>query len=108
MEVCNALLHFGCWIATERHEAPPSADRPPHPALALLRRYAAIVKLSSAHRHEMVGPARLADEAAFLPAALCLQESPLHPAHLYLLSPVQCAGSQSRCRGLNIGPSSFL
>ncbi|RZI78746.1 MAG: HlyD family type I secretion periplasmic adaptor subunit, partial [Rubrivivax sp.] len=32
------------------------------------------------HRHELAGPARLADEAAFLPAALSLQETPPHPA----------------------------
>lgn len=56
------------------------AEKPPHPALALLKRYAAIFKLSWAHRHEMAGPARLADEAAFLPAALSLQETPVHPA----------------------------
>lgn len=61
-------------------DASTPADRPPHPVLALLRRYAAIVKLSWAHRHEMAGPARLADEAAFLPAALSLQETPVHPA----------------------------
>lgn len=54
--------------------------KPPHPAIALLMRYAAIFKLSWAHRHEMAGPARLADEAAFLPAALSLQETPVHPA----------------------------
>ena len=68
--------------------APLSADalaaneaaKPPHPAIALLKRYAAIFKLSWAHRHEMAGPARLADEAAFLPAALSLQETPVHPA----------------------------
>ena len=60
--------------------AAAEAARPPHPALALLKRYAAIFKLSWAHRHEMAGPARLADEAAFLPAALSLQETPVHPA----------------------------
>lgn len=31
-------------------------------------------------RHELAGPSRLADEVAFLPAALSLQETPLHPA----------------------------
>lgn len=56
------------------------AAKPPHPAIALLKRYAAIFELSWAHRHEMAGPARLADEAAFLPAALSLQETPVHPA----------------------------
>ncbi|MGE0351251.1 HlyD family type I secretion periplasmic adaptor subunit [Hydrogenophaga sp.] len=57
-----------------------SAPRLPHPLRALFRRYAAILKMSWAHRHEMAGPARLADEAAFLPAALSLQETPVHPA----------------------------
>jgi hemolysin D len=32
------------------------------------------------HRIELAGPKRLADEAAFLPAALSLQETPVHPA----------------------------
>ena len=30
--------------------------------------------------HELAGPQRLADEAAFLPAALSLQDTPVHPA----------------------------
>lgn len=54
--------------------------RLPHPVVGLLQRYGAIFKLCWAHRHEMAGPARLADEAAFLPAALSLQETPVHPA----------------------------
>lgn len=57
----------------------PAVDQP-HPARALLQRYASIFKLAWTHRHEMAGPARLADEAAFLPAALSLQETPVHPA----------------------------
>ncbi len=52
----------------------------PHPARALLARYAAVFKAAWALRHQMAGPARLADEAAFLPAALSLQETPVHPA----------------------------
>lgn len=51
-----------------------------HPARDLVARYAAIFKAAWALRHAMAGPARLADEAAFLPAALSLQETPVHPA----------------------------
>ena len=52
----------------------------PHPALALLARYRAILSAAWQARHELAGPKRLADEAAFLPAALALQETPVHPA----------------------------
>jgi hemolysin D len=58
--------------------APASAAR--HPALELLGRYGAIFKAAWHARHELAGPKRLADEAAFLPAALSLQETPVHPA----------------------------
>ncbi len=51
-----------------------------HPVIELLKRYAGIFKAAWALRHQMAGPARLADEAAFLPAALSLQETPVHPA----------------------------
>ena len=51
-----------------------------HPAFALLRRYRDVLAAAWAHRHELAGPARLADEASFLPAALSLQETPVHPA----------------------------
>ncbi|WP_237288524.1 biotin/lipoyl-binding protein [Variovorax sp. PAMC 28711] len=51
-----------------------------HPAWELLARYRAIFKAAWQHRHELSGPDRLADEAAFLPAALSLQETPVHPA----------------------------
>ena len=53
---------------------------PRHPALDLLARYRAISGAAWAIRHELSGPRRLADEAAFLPAALSLQETPVHPA----------------------------
>lgn len=53
---------------------------PRHPALDLLGRYRAIFAAVWRARHELRGPARLADETAFLPAALSLQETPLHPA----------------------------
>lgn len=51
-----------------------------HPAVELLQRYRAILGAAWAARHELAGPKRLADEAAFLPAALAIQETPVHPA----------------------------
>lgn len=57
-----------------------SAQRVPHPALQVLARYRQIFGAAWAVRHELAGPKRLADEAAFLPAALSLQETPVHPA----------------------------
>jgi len=51
-----------------------------HPVVELLARYKAIFKAAWEYRHELAGPRRLADEAAFLPAALSLQETPVHPA----------------------------
>jgi hemolysin D len=51
-----------------------------HSALALLGRYKAIFQAAWQARHELAGPKRLADEAAFLPAALSIQETPVHPA----------------------------
>ena len=51
-----------------------------HPALALLARYRAVFAAAWQARHELAGPKRLADEAAFLPAALSLQATPVHPA----------------------------
>lgn len=53
---------------------------PKHPLIELLTRYRAIWSVAWAHRHELAGPARMADERAFLPAALSLQETPPHPA----------------------------
>ena len=58
----------------------PSPTPPPYPLAELLRRYAAVFRAAWQHRHELAGPARLADEHAFLPAALSLQETPVHPA----------------------------
>ena len=52
----------------------------PHPVIELLARYRAIFGAAWAARHELAGPKRLTDEAAFLPAALSLQETPAHPA----------------------------
>jgi hemolysin D len=51
-----------------------------HPTLELLARYKAIFKAAWEARRELAGPRRLADEQAFLPAALSLQETPTHPA----------------------------
>ncbi|AKJ26845.1 HlyD family type I secretion periplasmic adaptor subunit [Caldimonas brevitalea] len=58
----------------------PQAMGPRHPVLELLARYKAVFQAAWAVRHELAGPKRLADEAAFLPAALSLQETPVHPA----------------------------
>ena len=58
----------------------PEAVKPSHPVIELLAKYKAILKAAWAHRAELAGPARLADEAAFLPAALSLQDTPVHPA----------------------------
>lgn len=54
--------------------------KPRHPVIELLARYKAIFAAAWAHRAELAGPKRLADEAAFLPAALSLQDTPVHPA----------------------------
>jgi hemolysin D len=59
---------------------PQNPVKPVHPAIELLAKYKAIFAAAWAHRAELAGPARLADEAAFLPAALSLQDTPVHPA----------------------------
>lgn len=56
------------------------AKMPRHPTLELLSRYKAVFAAAWQHRSELAGPARMADEVAFLPAALSLQETPVHPA----------------------------
>ncbi len=43
-------------------------------------RAVSVLRAAWAARAELAGPARLADEAAFLPAALALRDTPLHPA----------------------------
>ena len=58
----------------------PAAHSPRHPAIELLQRYRAIFQAAWQHRAELAGPTRLADGRAFLPAALALQETPVHPA----------------------------
>jgi hemolysin D len=66
--------------ATVRPELVEGPPPPKHPAIELLLRYKAVFQAAWAHRAELAGPARMADEAAFLPAALSLQETPVHPA----------------------------
>lgn len=51
-----------------------------HPVIELLARYKAVFQAAWQVRHELAGPRLLADEAAFLPAALSLQATPVHPA----------------------------
>ncbi len=59
----------------------PTAAKPQrHPAIELLARYKAVFAAAWQHRAELAGPKRLADEVAFLPAALSLAETPVHPA----------------------------
>ena len=60
--------------------APAKGDKPRHPLGDLLRHYKAIFGAAWQQRHELAGPARMADETAFLPAALSLQATPPHPA----------------------------
>jgi len=53
---------------------------PTHPLCDLVGRYGAVFREAWQHRRELAGPRRYSDETAFLPAALSLQETPLHPA----------------------------
>lgn len=52
----------------------------PQATLDLLRRYAQVFHHAWGVRKQLDGLARRGDEAAFLPAALALQEIPVHPA----------------------------
>ena len=65
-------------MSTDSTAFPKAAEC--HPVLGLLAHYRAVFKAAWQHRHELAGPARLADEAAFLPAAMSLQVTPPHPA----------------------------
>lgn len=58
----------------------PTAPALRHPTLELLARYQAVLGAAWQAREALAGPQRLADEAAFLPAALAIQETPVHPA----------------------------
>lgn len=60
--------------------SPANNPAPAHPARELLARYSAIFSAAWAMRHQLAGPKRMADELAFLPAALSLQDSPVHPS----------------------------
>ncbi|MFO1262756.1 MAG: HlyD family type I secretion periplasmic adaptor subunit [Rhodoferax sp.] len=51
-----------------------------HPIHTLLGRYRDTLRLAWSQRAALAGPQRQADELAFLPAALSLQETPVHPA----------------------------
>ncbi len=51
-----------------------------HPFIELLARYRSVFHAAWEARHELAGPKLLADEAAFLPGALSLQATPVHPA----------------------------
>jgi hemolysin D len=55
-------------------------QQPQHPFFELLGRYRAVLAAAWAARKELAGPQRLADEAAFLPAALEIQQTPVHPS----------------------------
>ena len=56
------------------------ATSPAQPWRDWLRRHTAVTSAAWAARLDLAGPQRLADEQAFLPAALSLQETPVHPA----------------------------
>jgi hemolysin D len=60
--------------------AAPGRVAAEHPLLALWRRYAGIWRAAWAMRRELAGPTLQTEEAAFLPAALSLQATPVHPA----------------------------
>lgn len=62
----------------------PTKTTVPHPLIDLLGRYGRVLQHAWAARDVLAGPARTADEAAFLPAALSLQETPPHPAPRHL------------------------
>ena len=82
-------------------EGSAPVQQPKHPVIELLARYKAIFNAAWVHRAELAGPARLADEVAFLPAALSLQETPVHPAPrrlawgLMTLFVLPCSGRSS-------------
>lgn len=56
----------------------------PHPVLALWAHYRNVWAAAWSERKRLDGPARGADEVAFLPAALSLQETPPHPLPRHL------------------------
>jgi len=56
------------------------AQRPRRPLADLIRRYRAVFSVAWERRHELDGPKFHENEAAFLPAALSLQHTPVHSA----------------------------
>lgn len=65
---------------TQPADSTTQQAQPSHPARELLARYTAVFQHAWAHRAELAGPERHANELAFLPAALSLQDTPVHPA----------------------------
>lgn len=55
-------------------------QKPITPVRELMARYQAIFAAAWAVRHELAGPLLHRDEASFLPAALSLQHTPVHPS----------------------------
>ena len=70
---CKAGVRPGRLMSMTSVDARTRCDRSARPPRAIL-------EPPGSARHELAGPKRLADEAAFLPAALSLQETPAHPA----------------------------
>ena len=62
---------------TAQTARPATPER--HPWVQLLMHYRDVFSAAWRERHRLSGPPRTADEVAFLPAALSLQESPPHP-----------------------------
>jgi hemolysin D len=60
--------------------APAPAVSPPTPVRDFLRRYRDVFQAAWQQRQQLDGPQRKKDELAFLPAAMSLQETPVHPA----------------------------
>jgi len=68
-------------MSTAPSTSSPAPSAAPRQAIVdLFARYRAVFAAAWNARHELAGPKRLADETAFLPAALSLQATPVHPA----------------------------
>jgi len=84
MPICGACskatTHWRASHERASHHLQPHRQPRTHPLGDLLRHYRAVFRAAWQQRHELAGPARMADEAAFLPAALSLQVTPPHPA----------------------------
>lgn len=59
---------------------PPTPNHKRRATMDLVARYRAILQATWAMRRALAGPRYLTEEAAFLPAALSLQHTPVHPA----------------------------